>query len=282
MHLKYHWVKKDIFLLLATGILMLGTFLACSVFWYWMNEPGIPVYMYHCIEDTPGEGDPELYVTPEAFEAHIQYLQSQGYTPIFANDIQNVSGYDKPVVITFDDGYENNYSNAYPILKRLKAKATIFMVGSYIDKPGYLTSAQIKEMSDSGIVSIQSHTWNHVNLAKLPVQELDTEFQKSKEAVENITGKTVDVISYPGGFYDQTVIKHAKKFFRIAYSVNPLNLGFDPWFEISRGGVYRDTEIWSIAGSLKHQTRTRFRMSIQKLREQFDVFFDIKENNFST
>ena len=282
MSQKYHLTKKDFFLLAVTGILILVTILACTLFWYWVNEPGIPVYMYHCIDENPREGDAELYVTPEAFEAHIQYLKSQGYTPIFANEIQNVSGYDKPVVITLDDGYEDNYTNAFPILKKLKVKATIFMVGSYINKPEYLKPEQIKEMSDSGFVSIQSHTWNHVNLAKLPVQEIDEELQKSKDAVESITGKPVEVISYPGGFYDQTVIKHVKKFFNLAYSVNSLNLGYDPCFEISRGGVYRSTALWSIEGSLKHQTRSRLKRVVQKFREQFDDFFDLKEDNFAT
>ncbi len=278
----HSFTKTDFLILIITGLILIFTLLSCYYYLRWINEPGIPVYMYHCIAETPREGDPELYVTPQAFEKHLLFLRDKGYTPVFASEIKDVSGYDKPVVITLDDGYEDNYTEAFPILKKLRMKATIFVVGSYIGKGEYLKPEQIKEMSDSGLVSIQSHTWNHVNLAKLPVNELDEEFRKSQDVLTEITGKPVNVLSYPGGFYDKAVIEHGRKFFDIAYSVNGLKLGLDPWYQISRGGVYRSTELWSLEGSLKYKTQTRLHAALHELKQQVKKTFDDKDINLST
>lgn len=276
------FTKMNLLILALTAVVFLATVFSCAAHIKWVLEPGIPVYMYHCIAEEPREGDPELYVTPKSFEDHLLFLKEKGYTTIFANEIQEASGYDKPVVITLDDGYEDNYTEAFPILKKLNMKATIFVVGSYIGTGEYLKPEQIKEMSDSGLVSIQSHTWNHVNLAKLPENELDEEFRKSQEVLQQITEKPVNVISYPGGFYDKAVIDHGKRFFEIGYSVNSLNMGYAPWFEISRGGVYRSTELWSIEGSLNYQARNRLRKAWHYWKQRVDKVFDEKGINLAT
>lgn len=183
----------------------------------------IPILMYHAIDEYKGNGLKELYVTPKNFKAQMQYLKSAGFTPITFEDIKRIDKIKKPILITFDDGYKNNM-NAYKILKELndskwKAKGTIFMIGNKIDTKGGLSKKQLKEMSDSGIISIQSHTETHPSLTK--TKNYNKELRDIKKKLEGITGKKVIALSYPIGHYDSKVIKETKKYYTYAVTTKP-------------------------------------------------------------
>lgn len=158
----------------------------------------IPSLMYHEVSDNVW-GLPYLFVSPSEMRSQISWLLKNGYDPIFYSDLTHVSDYDKPVLITFDDGYDGNYENLFPIIKEFNVKVTIFVVTDNIGKAHRMTAAQIREMSDSGLVSIQSHTHTHVLLDTLTADELVTEFQQSKTVISSITGKSPYVLSYPEG-----------------------------------------------------------------------------------
>ena len=172
----------------------------------------IPVLYYHSINSTVSN---EVILSPDTLRQQLQYVKDSGYTTITMSQFNDyIKGKGKlpkkSILITFDDGYMDNYANAYPILKELNMTATIFVISSGIDDGYYLSSAQIKEMSDYGI-DIESHTVNHVHLNTLSYQAQVDELTKSKTKLESITGKPVTAIAYPFGDYTADTKKATKE-----------------------------------------------------------------------
>jgi len=177
------------------------------------NDKSVPVLMYHSIGFEKGN---ELRVPVERFTEQMKFLKDNGYTTLSLDELYDFFNNNKPipsksVVITFDDGYADNYTNAYPVLKELGLKATMFVITSTIDKnSGYLNSSQLKEMQNNKI-SIESHTVNHVELDKIPyAKQLDT-LKKSKDMIENILDNKVYYICYPVGKWNNDTLKAAKQ-----------------------------------------------------------------------
>ena len=179
------------------------------------------VLMYHLVSDELTGAGENLHVRPSELRGHIEVLIEKGYTFIFADEFGYSGG--KTVIMTFDDGYLDNYTNMFPIIKEYNVKVTVFMISDWLDCPDFMTSAMIKEMSDSGLVSIQSHTANHYTLSSLGENELRDQFSRSKSRIEGITGRPVRAISYPGGFYNAQTIEIAKEYFDFGYTTQSSN-----------------------------------------------------------
>lgn len=158
----------------------------------------VPVLMYHAVSDTLW-GVPELFVSPSQLDKQLQAMLDAGYTPITFEDLDHVAEIQKPVLMTFDDGYDDNYSQLFPLLKKYNVKATIFVIAGKVGMQYYLTREQIREMSDSGLVSIQSHTMTHGNLDEMYENELHKEHRDSLYALARMTGKQPFVLCYPSG-----------------------------------------------------------------------------------
>ena len=158
----------------------------------------VPVLMYHAVSDTLW-GVPELFVSPSQLDKQLQAMLDAGYTPITFEDLDHVAEIQKPVLMTFDDGYDDNYSQLFPLLKKYNVKATIFVIAGKVGMQYYLTKEQIREMSDSGLVSIQSHTMTHGNLDEMYENELHKEHRDSLYALARMTGKQPFVLCYPSG-----------------------------------------------------------------------------------
>jgi peptidoglycan/xylan/chitin deacetylase (PgdA/CDA1 family) len=137
-----------------------------------------------------------------------------GYTPIYLND--NPSQYEKPVIITFDDGYEDNYTNVYPILEKYNVKATIFIFTDAVNTPGYLTATQIRSMP---LVSFQSHTVTHRKLTELRKDEIRYELAASQDILSRMTGKEVYAICYPVGKFNDTVLDLASDYYSCGVTI---------------------------------------------------------------
>lgn len=175
----------------------------------------VPILMYHYLSTPPPGADiyrQDLSVPPELFAAHLDRLLAEGYTT--TNLYQMVDALqrgaplpDKPVVITFDDGYRDNYENAFPLLKERSMQATIFVVTDFIDeeRPAYLTWDMAREMMEAGI-SIESHGRNHVSLANKDDDYLIWQALGSLETIEYELGVRPRFVSYPAGEYDQRTI----------------------------------------------------------------------------
>lgn len=165
--------------------------------WVWADGVKIPVLMYHGVTDDTW-GAAELFVSPSDMEAQIKYLVENGYDTITFEDWDHLEDFDKPVMLTFDDGYLDNYEELFPILRKYNAKATIFVITISVDRDERtMTSAQAKEMTDSGLVSIQSHTITHPHLSES--QSLRMEIYSSKIAVARMTGYEPIALCYPYG-----------------------------------------------------------------------------------
>jgi peptidoglycan/xylan/chitin deacetylase (PgdA/CDA1 family) len=170
-----------------------------------------PVLLYHRIAQTSDPGDP-LCVSPQQFEAHMRYLAEMGFT---THGLHDGAGAGKPVVLTFDDGYLDTYSTAFPILQRYGLTATVFLVtGSVGATTGawgppmpvpVMTWRQVQEMARYG-VSFQSHTKTHPDLARCSDAAALAELVESRAEIQDHVGEEVDALAYPFGSYDPRVV----------------------------------------------------------------------------
>lgn len=176
----------------------------------------VPVLMYHSIDERSKET--KLSVSPASFRKQMKFLHERNYNVITLKELVDSMKEKNPlpaktVAITFDDGYENNYSRAFPIIKKYNIPVTIFVVINNIGKKGYLRWKQIKEMIESGLVSIGSHTLSHSYLPSISDKgQLYREIFASGRMLQRITGQENIFFSYPvGGFNEEirTLVKEA-------------------------------------------------------------------------
>ena len=166
----------------------------------------IPILMYHTISDVVAPEDENSCVTTALFDAQMKALLDNGYTPInfkvLHDYLNGKSGLpDKPLLITMDDGYLNNYTNAYPIYKKYNIPATLF-VSSYFMKDEnterHFGWNAAREMEASGLVDIQSHGYNHTPLPYLSLKDVKYHISRSKGLIEkNLGERDVFVVAYP-------------------------------------------------------------------------------------
>lgn len=171
--------------------------------------------MYHYLSVPPAGADiyrRDLSVTPENFEAQLAYLQAQDFTTISLEDLTYyLAGLqplpEKPIILTFDDGYADNYTNAFPLLKKYGFKASFFLVTQPIDygDPNYLFWDNVIEMHAAGM-EFGAHTYRHLDLRDRDVDFLVYEIVGSKEAIEARIQEPVRYFVYPSGRYDHLVI----------------------------------------------------------------------------
>lgn len=174
----------------------------------------VPIFMYHFILDDYGDyPDTENFLKPETLEEQLKYISENGYDTIYIDELDELYKYDKPVALTFDDCFVYFYNNAFPLLKKYNQKATIFIITDYINGENYLTEDQLKEIADSGLVKIESHTKTHDYLDEMTYDEQVDQAVESKERLESITGQEVTVYCYPSGRYNQTTLDIIKDYY---------------------------------------------------------------------
>lgn len=176
----------------------------------------VPILMYHYISTPPTGADRyrlDLSVTPENFAAQMQWLADNGYHTITLTDLYDylatgVPLPDKPIILTFDDGYVDNYENAFPILKKHNLVGTFFILAgpTDVESPRYMTWAMLTEMSDAGM-AIEVHGRDHVDMRRRKDDYLFFQIVGTQQAIEAHTGKPVRFMSYPAGQYDANVLR---------------------------------------------------------------------------
>jgi peptidoglycan/xylan/chitin deacetylase (PgdA/CDA1 family) len=176
----------------------------------------VPILMYHYISTSPSANDKiriGLSVTPEMFEAQVKLLVDNGFTTISLFDLYNhvATGKplpDKPIILTFDDGYVDNYEQAFPILKKHGQTGTFFVLTGPADvkDPAYMSWDMIKAMSKAGM-DMQLHAKEHVDLRHRRYEDLVWQVIGGRQSIEGHTGKPVVFMAYPSGKYDSTVVK---------------------------------------------------------------------------
>ncbi len=184
-------------------------------------ENNIPIFYYHHIEKpTRNSRKKGLYVSPEYFEWQIKKLLNNGFEIITFEDIL-LNRYKKNcplAILTFDDGCESIYLNAFPILKKYNIRVVVYIIVGSIGEKNYisqenpdaypvrlLSETQIKEMSDYGI-EFGSHLCEHIHLTQYSPDRINHELRTSKEKLEKLLNKEVYSIAYPFGDYNSQVL----------------------------------------------------------------------------
>ena len=191
------------------GLGILAFALLVFISWLTMTPApqGVLVLEYHHVSDDV-EDEGWAYTVPVAdFKEQLDYLQAQGYTTISMQDfVRAKKGKqelpDKPLILTFDDGYEDNYTTLLPLLEERGMKATVYMVTNSIGRKGYLSWNQLRDMQNRGI-ELGSHTANHQPLTSLERDKQAEEMKLSKLLMEWNGLKTIFTFSYPNGAYDE-------------------------------------------------------------------------------
>ncbi|NLD87973.1 MAG: polysaccharide deacetylase family protein [Clostridiales bacterium] len=211
----------------------------------------VPILMYHAVNEKPW-GLKELFMRPSDMEAQIKYLAENGFNTVTFEDLPNIDKIEKPVMLTFDDGYEDNYTDLFPILKKYNAKATIFVITDSVGGKNMLTAEQIKEMSDSGLVSIQSHTSTHPSMVSLKETALLRELNDSKMNLARLTGKIPFVLAYPNGEFNQAVTVAMEEYYEYGLKKQGgIYVTDDKPYEINRIRVSRSTTLSTFKSLVK-------------------------------
>ena len=172
-----------------------------------------PILMYHSISDAPRQ------VTAGNFEAQIAFLAENGFTFLFADEIHYAYRYDRPIILTFDDGFRDNYEAAFPILQEYGAKATIFIITYRIGQDGFLTAEQIQSLESGGLVRVEPHSHFHSIFTGIELEEVRWQIEVSNAALEGITGRAPRVFAYPFGEFNDDVREIIAEYYDIAFAV---------------------------------------------------------------
>lgn len=199
--------------------LVLGVTIAVSAvgFTFWLRDRYVvPILTYHHVGNYSDKFLALNTVSTQSFNFQMTFLKRHGYQVITFNDL--VEGIKKgfsfarnTVVIQFDDGYEDNYINAFPILKENGIPAMVFLVSDKIGSPGFLTWDEMKEMEKYNFMA-GSHTRHHPYLPHLSVEQTKEEVIGSKKIIEEHLGHPIDYFAYPAGGFtieDKKILKDA-------------------------------------------------------------------------
>ena len=195
----------------------------------------VMVLNYHKVVDE----HMSLSVPLADFEQHMKWLKEYGYTSITPEELYEfiVNGSElpeKPVLITFDDGYKDNYTNAYPIMKKYGFKGTIFVVTGFLGVyDNYMTWEQAKELADNGF-SIESHTYSHKSMTEASDEEISKELTKSRDTIRNKLGIEADFMAYPTGTYNLHIAELVQK------------AGYKGAFTIKYDNVSRESNVYAL------------------------------------
>ncbi len=198
-----------------------------------MKQYSIPVLMYHrIVKKRSDAGKHKIFVYEKNFIKQLDYLHKNGYQTITFNDIiqQKITDFNKKIILTFDDGYQDNYYLAFPLLKKYNFKAVIYLVTQETEnvwgiKEGepqlpLLTNKMIKEMLNYGI-EFGAHTQHHLAVNEIPVEQAKTEIYNSKKDVEAIIQQECVSFAYPFGGINPEVKKMVKQAgYQFAVSTN--------------------------------------------------------------
>ena len=223
------------------------------------SPAAIPVLLYHrVVPEAPKDSHHGIWVTIQSFEQNLHSLKHRGYSPITFEQYQLFLNREfilpkKPVILTFDDGYEDNYTFAFPLLKKYGFPAVIFLAAETkrrtnfwdADEPQVplMNNEQIREMSGAGI-EFGSHTVTHPNLSHCSPEQMRKELFESKKILEQLTGKKIISLAYPYGAVNEhikSLAAEAGYIFGIATNSGPLKF-YEDFLEIRRTQIFPWTD----------------------------------------
>ncbi len=218
----------------------------------------IPILMYHrLVKNEDAKGIHTIYFDVDEFEKHLIYIKEKGFETITFDDLNKITLEKrlkkKYIILTFDDGYKDNYELLFPLLKKYNMKAVIYMVSHLnynkwdVDKDGekrfdLMTKDEILEMDRSGLVEFGGHTMHHVNLPTLDYKTQKEEILGNKIWLEKLLEKRLVSFAYPFGYFNEDskkIVEELEFDYGVATDSGPFNLSED-LFEIRRIGIFPD------------------------------------------
>lgn len=174
----------------------------------------VPIMLYHYVEYVQDRNDTmrqSLNTPPHVFEQQLLTLKKDNYTFLTVSNLGDIlEGKldlpSKPIILTFDDGYRDFYTDVYPILKKHNIKVTQYVISGVIGQKNYMFKKQIDEILKSGLVEVGSHTVHHVSLASKLFPVVQYEAAKSKADLEKMFGVKIVSFAYPNGSFDEQSI----------------------------------------------------------------------------
>jgi peptidoglycan/xylan/chitin deacetylase (PgdA/CDA1 family) len=198
----------------ALGALVLGVLWAGGLGGSQAAPPGrgVPVLMYHRVDPQVSARDPitvSLTVMTPAFETQLRLLRAAGYESARLAAVRDALDHRgslgaRQVILTFDDGYEDNYTVVFPLLRKYGFTATFFVVTSAVGTRDHLTASQIREMAGAGM-DIESHGVHHIDFSVLAPEVARRELVESRKTIEAWTGRPVAFFAYPAGRYNDAL-----------------------------------------------------------------------------
>lgn len=178
----------------------------------------IPILMYHYVEYVQDKKDSirqSLDITPDVFTAQIKTLKDNHFTFLSMYEVAEIIDGkkplpQKPVVLTFDDGYRDFYTDVFPIITKEKVKVVAYVVPGFFDQPNYLLTKQVLKIAKSPYVELGAHTMHHVYLKDVAPLFASREIRDSKYTLENLIHKPVVSFAYPYGAFDNSAIDLTK------------------------------------------------------------------------
>lgn len=217
----------------------------------------VPILTYHKIAPVDAKTIyPGTFVPPAMFRSHVEFLARRGFQSIRLDSLFSEGGSDKPIVFTFDDGFQDFEDTAFPILQKSGMNGTVFLVSDFIGKTNAwdenIGDVSRPLMSKESIVRLHglgvefgSHTKSHIRLTTHDALSQDIEIRKSKTELEEMLGFPIDSFCYPYGSYNEDSLRSVKVAgYKFAVTCNKgLNIGTESPFELKRIAVRNDTPL---------------------------------------
>ena len=235
-----------------------------------MVPENLIIFNYHKIEEKPDIGITTR--TPDDFYNDIKIILDQGFLPITFQNILDNEVPDKPIILTFDDGYFSFYKYAFPFLAKNNIPAVVYIPTDFLGKENnwdvqiglkryrHMNESEVLEISKNNI-EIGSHSCSHILLNNMSDEEINYQITNSKNVIEKITGKTVHSLSYPFGRYNFRVVEQIKELYPFAVALTKpfAKMNVDNRYYLNRLNVYRFEKERSIKNKLKNYSFYKIR-----------------------
>lgn len=232
-----------------------------------LARPQVPILCYHHIRHPkPGKKSGDYDVTPEAFKAQMKILADSGYHTVLPDQLYNYLAYGdplppKPVMLTYDDTDEEQFSIAKPEMDKYGFKGVYFIMTISIGRPNYMSKEQIRQLADEGH-AIESHTWRHDrvdkyqttphmdrDLKKIVENDFDLQLVDTRKKLEEISGQEIHYFAYPFGIWNKAAIPELRKRdFKLAFQLAANRDEQEPLYTVRRIIV---APTWSAEGLLR-------------------------------
>lgn len=187
----------------------------------------VPILLYHYVEYVQDKGDTirqSLNITPYTLISQIETLKQAGYTFITPSELTNAL-YEKSklpqkvIILSFDDGYMDFYTDVFPILEKEQVKAVAYIVPDFLNRPNFMFTFQLQEVAKSSLVEIGAHTMDHVWLKGVSKETASYQIKQSRIELQKLTDTPINSFAYPYGAFDQ----QAAQFVRDAGFTNAMS-----------------------------------------------------------